>query len=38
MASRSPIEPTATNLTIAQPPQVMTLDQCIGGWLHAKQN
>lgn len=33
----SPDIDSSTNLTIAQPPTAMTLDQCIGGWLHAKQ-
>jgi integrase/recombinase XerD len=37
MASHVPVDPTPTSLTIAPPPQVMTLDLCIGGWLHAKQ-
>ncbi len=37
MASHVPIEPTPTSLTLAPSPQVMTLDLCIGGWLHAKQ-
>lgn len=37
MASRSPLDPTPTSLAISAPPSVMTLDQCIGGWLHEKQ-
>src|SRR5260370_18790229 len=33
----SPDIDSSTSLTIVQPPTAMTLDQCIGGWLHEKQ-
>jgi site-specific recombinase XerD len=38
MASHLPADEPSTSLTIVQPPPTaMTLEQCIGGWLHEKQ-